>query len=191
MHNKISGLNLVGLFLFCLLFLPAGCARSTGDSVDIGRIVNANKQVAENVSVSMLDAYKATVAAFKELGMPIIAEYGGGTSMGLKSRFADNNVAWVEIASVGAAVCRITVSVDVFADESRSQTILASILNNLPGGSAMNEPPKIREEAKQKSTYGSGDFQQPQQKDDSMPAETKPQQLKPLPKEDITEKSLL
>jgi len=189
--HKISGLKLIGLFISCLLVLPVGCTRSTGDGVDMGRIVNANKQVSENVSASMLEAYKATVAAFKELNMPITAEYSGSASMGMKSRLADDKVAWVEITSVSASVCRITVSVDVFADESRSRTILSSILNNLSTGSALHYSPQRREDIKQPDSYNGDYMGQSEQNENTPSLDTKPQQLKPLPKEDITEKSLL
>ncbi len=177
---------LAGFLLCCLMIASAGCS-TTSRSVDIGTVVNANKQVEEIMPVPPITAYKAAIAAFRELNMPIIAEFSDEASMGIKSRFADRAVAWVDITSTAANSCRVTVSVDVFSDESRSKAILAAIERNLPNGNA-SESPQTGEQVKQPDVANSGSSQQPEQSDQS---EVYPEQLKPLPKEEIKEKSLL
>ncbi len=177
----------IGFFLCSLMIALAGCSTTADRGVDIGSVVNANKQVEQRLSVPPITAYKASIAAFRELNMPIIAEYSDETSMGMKSRFSDNEVAWVDITPVSANSCRVTVSVDVFADESRSRSILAAIDRNLPEGSTASELPQKTEQTKESDAAKSGSPQQPAQEQ----SDVYPEQLKPLPKEEVTEKSLL
>ncbi len=187
MYHKISGLNLIRFLLCCLLIISAGCASKSGGGVDIGSVVNANKQISKTVPVSSIDAYKAAVATLGQLNMPITAQYGDAKSMGMKSKFADNQVAWVDIRAINPTSCRITVSVDVFSDESRSRSLLESILGNVPNASA--ESGSYQTQVKQPDSPAVGSFNQPSQ--DRSTSEEYPEQLKPLPKEVVTEKSLM
>jgi hypothetical protein len=192
MNDKISVLHLIRFLLCGLLLVQVGCANTSGSGMDVGKIFNANKQIEKTVSVSASAAYNATVAALRELNLSITGEYGDGASVEIKSKFADNNVAWVEITSISAVSCRVTVSVDVFADESRSRSILTSILKNLPNESTASELPQTKENLKQPKNSKADTFQQPaQNEDDSSAVDRQPEELQPLPKEVVTEKSLL
>jgi len=184
--------NLIRYLICGLLFVPMGCATKTGGGVDVGRIINVNNQLEETVAVSTLSVYKATVAALRELNMSIIAGYGDGTSVEMKSKSADNAIAWIEITSITALSCKVTVSVDVYSDESRSRSILTAIMKNLPAESAASELHQIKDNLKQPENLTTGTFQQPVQKEEEWSTrDTHPEELKQLPKEDVTEKSLL
>jgi len=163
-----------------------------GGGVDVERIINVNKQLEETVAGSTLSAYKATVAALRELNMSIIAGYGDGTSVEMKSKSADNAIAWIEITSVTALSCKVTVSVDAYSDESRSRSILTAIMKNLPDESAATELHQIKDNLRQTETPTTDTFQQPVQNEEEWSKlDTHPEELKQLPKEDVTEKSLL
>ena len=192
MCDKKIALNLIRYLICGLLFVPMGCATKTGSGVDVGRIINVNNQLEETVAVSTLSVYKATVAALRELNMSIIAGYGDGTSVEMKSKSADNAIAWIEITSITALSCKVTVSVDVYSDESRSRSILTAIMKNLPAESAASELHQIKDNLKQPENLTTGTFQQPVQNEEEWSTlDTHPEELKQLPKEDITEKSLL
>ena len=192
MCDKKIALNLIRYLICGLLLVPMGCATKTGSGVDVGRIINVNNQLEETVAVSTLSAYKATVAALRELNMSIIAGYGEGTSVEMKSKSADNAIAWIEITSITALSCKVTVSVDVYSDESRSRSILTAIMKNLPAESAASELHQIKDNLKQPENLTTGTFQQPVQNEEEWSTlDTHPEELKQMPKEDITEKSLL
>ena len=192
MCDKKIALNLIRYLICGLLLVPMGCATKTGSGVDVGRIINVNNQLEETVAVSTLSAYKATVAALRELNMSIIAGYGDGTSVEMKSKSADNAIAWIEITSITALSCKVTVSVDVYSDESRSRSILTAIMKNLPAESAASELHQIKDNLKQPENLTTGTFQQPVQNEEEWSTlDTHPEELKQLPKEDVTEKSLL
>jgi len=130
------------------------------------------------------------VAALRELNMSIIAGYGDGTSVEMKSKSADNAIAWIEITSITALSCKVTVSVDVYSDESRSRSILTAIMKNLPAESAGLRTAPIKDNLKQPENLTHRYFQQPVQKEEEWSTrDTHPEELKQLPKEDVTEKS--
>jgi hypothetical protein len=191
MHGKRIGLNVIRLLLCGLLLVLLGCATTTGGSVDLGTPVNANKQQEKIVAVSTLAAYKAAVEALRELNMSITGEYADGASAEMKSKSADNEIVWVKITSISAVSCKVTVSVDVFATESRSRSILTSILKNLPDESTASQVRQIKDNLKQPENITAGTFQQPvQNEDDKSPVDMQQDELKPMPKEVVTEKSL-
>ena len=192
MCDKKIVLNLIRYLVCGLLLVPMGCATKSGWGVDVGKIINVNKQLEETVAVSTLSAYKATVAALRELNMSVIAGYGDGTSVEMKSKTADNKIAWIEITSVTALSCKVTVSVDVYSDESRSRAILTSIMKNLPYESSVSELGQINDNLKQPEVLTTGNSQQPVQNEEEWSTvDTHPEELKQLPKEVVTEKSLL
>jgi len=192
MRDKIFVLDLIRYLLGGLLLVQMGCVTTTGGVVDVGRITNTNRQLEETAAVSTLAAYKATVAALRELDMSITALYGDGTSVEMKSRAADNEMAWIKITSISAVSCKVTVSVDVFADESRSRSILTAIMKNLPNESAASEFHQIKNNLNQPENLTTGTFQQPVQNEEEWSTVgTHPEELKPRPKEVVTEKSLL
>jgi len=192
MHDKIHGLNLIRFLLCGLLIVQIGCATATGGGTDIGTVINANKQVVKTLEVSAFSAYKATVAALRELNMSITGEYQTGTSMEMKSKFPDSEIAWIEIISISPVSCKITVRVGVFANESRSRSLLTAILNNLPNESAASEMQPLKNKLHESENISPGSFQQPMQNDeDQSTVDKKADELKPLPKDVVTEKSLL
>ena len=192
MCDKKIALNLIRYLLCGFLFVPMGCATKTGGGVDFERILNVNQQLEETVAVSTHSAYKATVAALRELNMSIIAGYGDGTSVEMQSKSADNAIAWIEITSITALSWEVTVSVDVYSDESRSRSILTAIMKNLPAESVATELHQTKDNLKQPGTPTTGTFQQPVQNEEEWSTvDTHPEELKQLPKEVVTEKSLL
>jgi hypothetical protein len=192
MHDKVFGLNLIRCLLCGLLLVQIGCATATGGGADVGTIVNANKQLEKTVDVSALAAYKATVAAIRELNMSITGEYRDGKSVEMKSKFPDSEIAWVEITSISAVSCKVIVRVGVFADESRSRSLLTTIMKNLPNESTASEIQPVNDKLKQSEDVSAGTLQQPvKSEEDKSAVDTQAERLKPMPQEIVTEKSLL
>ena len=192
MHDKVFGLNLIRCLLCGLLLVQIGCATATGGGTDVGAVINANKQLEKTVEVSALAAYNATVAALRELNMSITGEYRDGTSVEMRSKFADNKTAWVEIISISTVSCKIIVRVDVFADESRSRSLLTTIMKNLPNESTASDMQPVNDKLRQSENVSAETFQPPVKNgEDESAVDTKAEDLKPRPKEIVTEKSLL
>jgi hypothetical protein len=192
MHYKVFGLNLITCLLCGLLLVQIGCATATGGGADVGTIINANKQLEKTVDVSALAAYKATVAAIRELNMSITGEYRDGKSVEMKSKFPDSEIAWVEITSLSAVSCKVIVRVGVFADESRSRSLLTTIMKNLPNESTASEMQPVNDKLKQSEDVSAGTLQQPvKSEEDKSAVDTQAEGLKPMPQEIVTEKSLL
>jgi len=192
MHYKACGLNLIRFLLCGLLLVQMGCATMSSDIADIKTVINANKQLEEKVDVPALEAYKATVAALTELNMSITGQYQDGTSMGMKSK-SDSDTVWIEITSISTVSCMVAVRVGVFANESpRARAILAAILKNLPNESTASEMQPVQDNLKQTDNFTTDTLQQPlQNENDRSSADTPSEELKPLPQEIVTEKSLL
>jgi hypothetical protein len=193
MNYKAFGLNLIRFLLCGLLLVQMGCAATNSGVADIRTSINANKQLEETVSASALTAYKATVAALTELNMSITGQYQDGTSVGMKSKFADSDTVWIEITSISAVSCMVAVRVGVFANESlRARAILTAILKNLPNDSTASEMQSVTDNLKQSDNFTTDTFRQPvQSEDDNSSVDTRVEELKPRPQEVVTEKSLL
>jgi hypothetical protein len=193
MHDKVFGLKLIR-FLLCGLFLvQIGCATMSSGIADIKTAINADKQLEEKVDVSALAAYEATIAALTELNMSITGQYQDGTSVGIKSK-SDSDTVWIEITSISTVSCMVAVRVGVFANESpRARAILSAILKNLPNASTASEMQPIQDNnLKQTDNFTTDTLQQTlQNENDTSSADTPSEELKPLPQEIVTEKSLL
>ncbi len=192
MHDKAFGLKLIR-FLLCGLFLvQMACATMSSGVADIKTAINADKQLEEKVNVSALAAYEATVATLTELNMSITGQYQDGTSVGIKSK-SDSDTVWIEITSISTESCMVAVRVGVFANESpRARAILAAILTNLPNASTASEMQPVQDNLKQTDNFTTDTLQQPvQNENDTSSADTPSEELKPLPQEIVTEKSLL
>ncbi len=182
MSFKISRKHIIGSFLCGSVLLLAGCASSP---VDLGTITNPNKAVEQTVNASTLSAYKATMAALGDLQMSLLGDYHSDSSVEIKSRFADNEVAWVEITSLGADSCRITVRVGILANESRSRSVLSAIVNQIPNASAASNKRAPAELNRAASVRES------QKYDNDQADDVQNGELKPLPKDDVGVKSLM
>jgi hypothetical protein len=159
---------------------------------DIKTAINANKQLEEKVDVSALAAYRATVEALTELNMSITGQYQDGTSVGMKAK-SDTDTVWIEITSISTVSCMVAVRVGVFANESpRARAILAAIVKNLPHESTTSEMQPVQDNLKQTDNFNADTLRQPlQNENDGSSADTPSEELKPLPQEIVTEKSLL
>lgn len=192
MYYKMVESDLIRLLLCVFLLFQCGCAATTDGGVDIGTLINANKRLDETLPVSTLTAYNATIAALRELNMSITSLYDYGSSVEIKSRFTDNEIAWIEITPINTGSCKVAVIVDVLANESRPRSLLTYILKNLPTESASSELQKVKEKPSHPENRPAGSFEQPAQNvEDGSTVDRQPETLKPLPKEIVTEKSLL
>jgi hypothetical protein len=191
MRDKISGLKFAEIMLCLLVLFQLGCTANSGGSATLDKLMNPNDRIVENVPASSFDAYRAAISAMKELNMPIVAQYGDGSSVQLKSRSSENDVAWVEITPISGGMSKVAVSVDVMSGESRSREILSAIVRNLSNISPVSAQGQSGETSRQNYNSSAGIISKPPQEQDNTQFTDQPEILKPLPKEDIQEKSLL
>jgi hypothetical protein len=134
MKTKSFILKLARLLVCGFLFLQIGCVAAVigGAAVGAGTVIYVKGQLEESMNASTTTVYKATLAAFQELNMPITGDAHDGMSVELKSYFADGKTVWIAITSITPVSSKVTIRVGTFGDEYRSQSVLTTIHKHLP-----------------------------------------------------------
>ncbi len=127
---KRRAVLILALFLFAILQI--GCAAVLiGGAVGAGSVIYVKGEIEHTVNASTPAVYHATVAALRDMQMPIAGDAHDNMSVEIKSQFADGKTAWIKVTSVTAASSRIEIRVGTFGDEYRSRTLLDKIEKNL------------------------------------------------------------
>ena len=79
----------------------------------------------------MTAVHTATLAALKELELPVIEDKKDQMSAKIESRFADGKTVWIDIDAVTNDSSKVTIRVGTFGDEVRSRKILDRIHHHL------------------------------------------------------------
>ncbi len=127
--------SIVIMLLCCIVaFAQLGCVAAIvgGAAAGAGTVIYVKGQIEDTVNASTTDVYRATLAALKDLQMPIVGDEHDGLTLELKSRFADGKTTWIKVSSISAVSSKITIRVGTFGDEYRSRTLLTQIERNLP-----------------------------------------------------------
>jgi hypothetical protein len=134
MKTKSFLIKLTYLVVCGFLCLQIGCVAAVigGAAVGAGTVIYVKGQLEESMNASTTDVYKATLAAFQELNMPITGDAHDGMSVELKSYFADGKTLWIGITSITPVSSNVKIRVGTFGDEYRSRTILTTIHKHLP-----------------------------------------------------------
>ncbi|MGD0885014.1 MAG: DUF3568 family protein [Thermodesulfovibrionales bacterium] len=123
------------LLSFVLLAVQlSGCvALVAGGAAGAGTVVYVKGQLNEDLNAPVSKVYDASLAALKELELPIIEDNHDSLSAKIKSKFADGDDVWIQIESVTAESSKITLRVGIMGDENKSRKISNAIHKHLQG----------------------------------------------------------
>lgn len=126
----------VCLVLFSFLIIATGLtgciALLAGGAAGAGSAVYIKGQLKEDLSVSVATAHTASIAALKELNLPIIEDSFDKLTAKTKSRFADGSDVWIDIEYITLESSRVTIRVGILGDEPKARQILDAIQKHLP-----------------------------------------------------------
>ena len=127
------------LVLLSLLIIAAeltGCiALLAGGAAGAGSAVYIKGQLKEDLNVSVTTVHNASIAALKDLNLPIVEDNFDKLSAKMKSRFADGQDVWINIEYAQLDTAKLTIRVGVLGDEPKARQILDAIHKHLPEGS--------------------------------------------------------
>jgi hypothetical protein len=127
-------LKVLLVVLSCVLFTLtlAGCAALLlGGAAGAGGAVYIKGELKEDMSASVPRVHHATIAALKELNLPVNEDIHDKLSAKIQSRFADGAEVWIAIESVTAESSKVTIRVGVMGDEQKARQILGAIHRHL------------------------------------------------------------
>ncbi len=122
------------VFVLLLLFAvsSSGCAALVvGAAAGGGTAVYIKGQVEQTFSHSVPRVHEATLAALKELNMPVIEDNHDDTSAKMKSVVASGEDVWINISALSNTASKVTVRVGTMGDEGKSTAIINKIEKNL------------------------------------------------------------
>jgi len=115
------------LVLATLVVGTSGCMLLLGAGAGVGGTAYYMGKLEEEVSGSVSKVRRATVAGLKNLDMPVIRDQGDKLAAVVKSITADEKEVWININSLDASRCKISIRVGYLGDEARSRRILRAI----------------------------------------------------------------
>jgi hypothetical protein len=121
-------------FVLAVLFAVygAGCAAFVaGGAIGGGTAVYVKGQVEQTFNNSVPQVHEATLAALKELNMPVVEDVHDETSAKMKSVVASGEEVWIDISALSNTASKVTLRVGTMGDEGKSTTILNTIHKNL------------------------------------------------------------
>ncbi len=113
-----------------LFVLVSGCAPAVflaGGAAGAGGVVWVKGKLQEELSVPLSTVHQASLAALKELELPVIEDRKDKLAAAIRSEFADGKKVWIDIRFLTESLTKITVRVGVLGDQARSQKILEKI----------------------------------------------------------------
>ncbi len=127
-------LTVILLSFLCLTIQLSGCAALLlGGAAGAGSVVYVKGQLKDTMRAPVTTVHTASIAALKELGLPVIEDNHDSLSAKIKSRFADGQDVWIDIEYGTVESSRITIRVGIVGDEVKSRQILDSIKQHLTG----------------------------------------------------------
>jgi hypothetical protein len=115
-----------------LAVICAGCGvllLGTGAALGAGAVLYYQGRLEQSVDASLEDTHAATVAALKELGLPVIP---GESKSQIESKYPDDAHVWIGLEFLGKQQTRVSVRVGLTGDKARATTIMDAIARNLP-----------------------------------------------------------
>lgn len=117
--------------LLATLLLSAGCAAIlVGGAAATGTYVYLDGQAKNTYSASLQKSYDASLAACRELTIPVTSTAKDGTSGKITGKLSGDTVI-ISMKLVGDNQTQITVRVGMFGNESASRRIHAAISRHL------------------------------------------------------------
>ncbi len=123
------------VLLVALAVQISGCAEAVlvgvGAAGGAGAVLWTKGRMKEEFDISFSKVHTATLAALKDLDLPIKGDKKKGLKAKIESQFPDGKFVWIGIRAVTESSSKITVRVGVFGDKSRSQKIFEAIHRRL------------------------------------------------------------
>ena len=127
-YGRMTGLLLTGT----LLLTTGGCALVVvGAAGGAAGAVYVSGQLKDRLEAPVPRVHQATVAALKDLDLPILKEKGDKLSAHVETQFADDKYVWIAIEADGEEAAKITIRVGVIGDEAKSRAILEAVRRHL------------------------------------------------------------
>jgi len=123
------------ILLLVLAILISGCAEAV--LVGVGAVGGAGAalwykgKMEENLDVAFSKARAATLAALKDLELPINKDEKKGLKARIESQFPEGKHLWISLRAVTESSTKVTVRVGAFGDKARSQKIFEAIHQHL------------------------------------------------------------
>ncbi len=121
-------------FVLAVLFAiyGAGCvAFVAGGAIGGGAAVYVKGQMDETFNKPVHKVHNATLAALRELNMPLFEDTHDNTSAKIKSKVVSGEDVWIEISALSNTDSKVTVRVGIMGDEGKSSAILNTIQKHL------------------------------------------------------------
>ncbi|MFB0507051.1 MAG: DUF3568 family protein [Thermodesulfobacteriota bacterium] len=119
------------VLLFALAMQISGCAEAVlvgvGAAGGAGAALWARGRMEERLDVPLSKVHTATLAALKDLELPINKDKKEGLKARVESQFPDGKYVCIGIRAVTESSSRIMVRVGTFGDKSRTQKIFEAI----------------------------------------------------------------
>jgi hypothetical protein len=124
--------KVLGLLGSLSVLLMTGCvALMVGAGAGAAGTVYVMGKLQERIEASVPQVQKATVAAFKDLNLPLQKNQGDKLSAQIESETADKKTIWVKVNFVRESLSELTIRVGLTGDEQRSREILRAIKRHL------------------------------------------------------------
>ena len=108
-----------------------GCAVLVAGAAGGGTVLWIKGKLQEEINASATQVHRATIAALRELELPILKNKKDKLTAVVDSRFADNKGVHITIKSLTASSSKISIRVGIVGNKGRSQKILKVIHSNL------------------------------------------------------------
>ena len=121
-------------FVLAVMFaiFGTGCAALlAGGAIGGGTAVYIKGQMEETFNQPVPNVHEATLAALKELNMPVIEDTHDNTSAKMKSVVASGENVWIDISALSNTAAKVTLRVGTMGDEGKSTAILNTIQKHL------------------------------------------------------------
>ncbi len=123
------------VLLLALAIAISGCAGAVlvgvGAAGGAGAALWTKGKMVEELNASFSKVHTASIAALKDLELPVNTDVKGGLKAKIESRFPDGKYVSIGIRAVTESSSKITVRVGTFGDKVRSEKILGAIHQRL------------------------------------------------------------
>jgi hypothetical protein len=123
------------VLLLALAIQISGCAEAVlvgvGAAGGAGAALWAKGKMEEELDASFSKAHTASLAALKDLELPVNKDVKEGLKAKIESQFPDGKYVSIGIRAVTESSSKITVRVGTFGDKARSEKILGAIHQHL------------------------------------------------------------
>ena len=112
---------MLGMTAVCLLFQNAGCFLVVGAAGGAGGTVYVMGKLNDQLKAPVPKVRQATLAALKDLGLPVRSDVGDKLTTHVESEFSDGTRGWIDIEDASDAGSKLKIRVGLLGDEAKSR----------------------------------------------------------------------